>query len=272
MDNKDLNLFKALGLFIHEIREQFHGMCLREFGMEWPNKYSETFRYTDKREIWDKNIENGEKPEDLIDFGDLEMFSEKNRESKFFRKKFKGNNRKIGTYFKDIAEVRNRLMHFQSIDKNKVLKSYLHMIDIAKILGLKKLENQLNELMEASYGPEDGGVSSTSERLYTNTEIQEKITEVAKDLEMDELKKLCEKEYSKKTFNRKNRFPVFTRISENSSIEERRLARKDDKGYNRWTDKYQFKRNGYIYYVSTQWYDYNDEYVKRWLNSKHSRI
>jgi len=42
-------------------------------------------------------------------------------------------------------------------------------------------------------------------------------------------------------------------------------AVKDEGGYNRWTWKYQFNKNGFAYAISTQWYDRNDEYVQKWL-------
>ena len=57
------------------------------------------------------------------------------------------------------------------------------------------------------------------------------------------------------------------RVPQNASNEERQEAIKDHNNANRWTVKYEFIKNGYSYFVTTQWYPRNDAYVKKWLDT-----
>ena len=102
-----------------------------------------------------------------------------------------------------------------------------------------------------------------TERPYTNTEIQEKISATAKNLSDAELDKLCKKDHSKSTFD--INFPLFLRVPEHFTANEKSAAVKDKKDQDRWTWDYEFVRNGFIYAISTQWYARNDEFVQRWL-------
>jgi hypothetical protein len=106
--------------------------------------------------------------------------------------------------------------------------------------------------------------NSQNIRIYTNTEIQIKLSNKAQTMPQLELDKLCTSDYSKITLN--NNYPLFVKVPENASIENRRKAITDLNGYNRWTWRHEFIRNGYSYAISTQWYPYNDEYVKAYLN------
>ena len=64
----------------------------------------------------------------------------------------------------------------------------------------------------------------------------------------DELKKLCDEEYSRKIF--KNTYPIFVRVPQNASKEEKQKAIKDHNDKNRYTVKYEFSKNGYSYFVT----------------------
>ena len=275
MDNKETNLFNALGLFIKEMRSVFHAMCLREFGQNWQQNYAETFRFANQKDIWNTNIENNQNPQDLIDFGNLEMFAEHYKESQFFRRKFcNGINFRVPTYFKDIAEARNNLMHFLPFDNDNAQKAYLHMIGIVQTLEMKDLVDELRSLKEDSFGAPQINKNTTKrmvktkngnkKRLYSNKDIQIKITEKAQTLSDAELEILCDAAYSHELFN--NNHPIFVRVPENASTEERQMALRDHNGNNRWTVRYEFSKNGYSYFVTTQWYPRNDEYVQTWLN------
>ena len=277
MDNKETNLFKALGLFIKEMRSVFHAMCLREFGQNWQQNYAETFRFANQKDIWNTNIENNQNPQDLIDFGNLEMFAEHYKESQFFRRKFcNGINFRVPTYFKDIAEARNNLMHFLPFDNDNAQKAYLHMIGIVQTLEMKDLVDELRNLRNDYFGNNNirsepkthrnlTNTQLSDDRLYSNKEIQKKITEKAQTLSDDELNKLCDLAYSRALFN--NTYPIFVRVPQNASNEERQEAIKDHNNANRWTVKYEFIKNGYSYFVTTQWYPRNDAYVKKWLDT-----
>ena len=64
-------------------------------------------------------------------------------------------------------------------------------------------------------------------------------------------------------------FPLLLKVPDNYTYSEKTEAVKDEGGINRWTWKFEFKRNGSSYAITTQWYDRNDEYVRKWLR-KHS--
>ncbi len=211
----------------------------------------------------------------MIDFGNLEMFAEHYKESQFFRRKFcNGINFRVPTYFKDIAEARNNLMHFLPFDNDNAQKAYLHMIGIVQTLEMKDLVDELRSLKEDSFGAPQINKNTTKrmvktkngnkKRLYSNKDIQIKITEKAQTLSDAELEILCDAAYSHELFN--NNHPIFVRVPENASTEERQMALRDHNGNNRWTFRYEFSKNGYSYFVTTQWYPRNDEYVQTWLN------
>lgn len=101
-------------------------------------------------------------------------------------------------------------------------------------------------------------------RLYTNTEIQERISAVAKGLSDTDLDKLCKKDHSKSTFDIS--LPLFLRVPSHFTPAEKTEALKDAKGVNRWTWEFEFERNGFDYGITTQWYARNDAYVQRWLS------
>lgn len=80
-----------------------------------------------------------------------------------------------------------------------------------------------------------------------------------------ELDKFCDKEYSKEIFNLN--FSLLIKLSKDISDEKKsELIKLKLNGSNRWTLKYSIEKNNSIYAISTQWYQRNDEFVKRWLN------
>ena len=109
---------------------------------------------------------------------------------------------------------------------------------------------------------------SSSSRSFNNTQIQQKITAVARNLSNFELENLCKKQYSKELFNID--FPLFVRVPTITSSKSKTEAVKDESGRNRWTWKYEFIKDKFIYAVSTQWYPRHDKHVKNWLN-KHEK-
>lgn len=104
-----------------------------------------------------------------------------------------------------------------------------------------------------------------NQRIYTNTEIQENIANAIKNLSDAEVDKFCRKSHSKAVFDISN--PLFLKVPEHFTENEKNNALKDEKGVIRWTWDYEFVRNGFVYAMNTQWYARNDEYVQRWLQS-----
>ncbi len=102
-----------------------------------------------------------------------------------------------------------------------------------------------------------------NKRLFSNKEIEEKVSRVAKTISEDELEQLCSKEASKKLFNLD--VSLFIKCSKNISEKLKRDAVKDEQGVNRWTWKFEFERNGFLYAITTQWYPRHDIRVNEWL-------
>ena len=95
-----------------------------------------------------------------------------------------------------------------------------------------------------------------------NTEIQQRIVSVAKELHKAELERLCDPIHSKEVFN--INFPLLKAVSTQSENKSKHAAIKD-KGVNRWTRKYEFIRDDTVYFICTQWFSWNDRKVNEWL-------
>jgi len=100
-------------------------------------------------------------------------------------------------------------------------------------------------------------------RIFSNQEIQLRVSRAAQKLPSIELEKFCSPQHSKELFD--INFPLFVRISKNTSADAKSKGIKDSKGVNRWTWKYEFEQDGFLYAITTQWYDRNDIHVKEWL-------
>ena len=100
-------------------------------------------------------------------------------------------------------------------------------------------------------------------RIFSNQEIQLRVSRAAQKLPSIELEKLCSPQLSKELFD--INFPLFVRISKNISADAKSKVIKDSKGANRWTWRYGFEKDGFLYAITTQWYDKNDIHVKEWL-------
>ena len=88
-----------------------------------------------------------------------------------------------------------------------------------------------------------------SQRIYSNTEIQEKIAAAIKNLSDAEVDKFCKKSHSKMVFDIST--PLFLKVPEHFTETEKANALKDEKGVNRWTWDFEFKRNGFAYAMNT---------------------
>ncbi|MCX7067724.1 MAG: DUF262 domain-containing protein [Methylococcales bacterium] len=101
------------------------------------------------------------------------------------------------------------------------------------------------------------------DRLFSNREIQEKISRVAMTIPEEELEQLCNKKESKEIFNIGK--ALFIKCPKNISDKLKRDAVKDANGINRWTWEFEFERNNFLYAITTQWFQYNDIKVNEWL-------
>jgi len=101
-------------------------------------------------------------------------------------------------------------------------------------------------------------------RRYSNKEIQMKISEGARSLPSAELERLCDDGISKELFGLN--FPLFVRVPESASHDQRQRAIKTPDKRSRWTWKFEFSRDGYSYAICTQWYPKSDALVSRWLD------
>ena len=106
-------------------------------------------------------------------------------------------------------------------------------------------------------------------RLFNNQYIQRRIIQAARDVSDDELADLCDKGTSKDLFN--INFPLFIRVPTNSTPKVKRDAVKDHNDMNRWTWKHSFERDGYEYAICTQWFEWNDQHVKAWLDKREAK-
>jgi len=131
-------------------------------------------------------------------------------------------------------------------------------------ISQKLKPNDLNQRSGSNIKISAKEKASSSKRIFTNSEIEKRISYVAQSLSNEELESLCNKEICKNMFG--VNFPVFIKISKNSTRTSIQHAVKDNQGINRWTWKHQFERDNYLYAVTTQWYDRNDALVKRWLD------
>jgi hypothetical protein len=101
------------------------------------------------------------------------------------------------------------------------------------------------------------------DRIYNNTEIQELIVNKAKNFTEEELSKYCREDYCKPKFDLN--YALFVKMPVLSSEEEFDASIKDHNEQSRWTWRYKFTVGDFTYAITTQWYDRNDEYVKKWL-------
>lgn len=144
-DNKRNNLDKALGLFIEAMRLFIPNELKNVYGDRWTGEYYETLSDKQKSD-WDKNLNSGKGPEQMIDFHNLKGFAIRKKE---FLKNFFGYDVKdLPSTFSQIAEARHMFAHYGDWDNDKAEKAFLHMIEISKTLSMNELEDDLRNLKE----------------------------------------------------------------------------------------------------------------------------
>lgn len=145
------NLFKALGLFIEAVRPYIVTLLTEQARENWHVWYYESLSETQK-EHWVTGIKSGSRPQSLIDFHNLKGFAIRYRD--LLKKNFDKKVNNLPTWFEEIAEVRHKCQHFQTLDSEEVQRAYSNMILIMKILGLKDVEAAIAGLRDAKPVPQ----------------------------------------------------------------------------------------------------------------------
>jgi predicted CopG family antitoxin len=105
----------------------------------------------------------------------------------------------------------------------------------------------------------------SARRIFSNKEIQQRISSIAETLPEDELELLCDAQFSKDTFGIS--FPLFIKVNAIENQATKKNIVKTNDGVSRWTWKFEFIKSGFSYGICTQWYRKNDLAVKEWLDS-----
>lgn len=135
-----------------------------------------------------------------------------------------------------------------------------HIIEAPQTTQSKKSSTQKSK----ENSPDKNSSDKLKEkRLFSNQEIQLKISKVAQQLSTNDLENLCNPLFSKELF--KISFPIFKKVPKETTLELKSAAVKDSNGISRWTWKYEFEKGGYLYAITTQWYPRNDIFVQNWL-------
>lgn len=139
------NLYKALGLFIEDFRSYVVEMLRKHAGDKWSQWFMEGLSQQ-QLNTWQQARLNGSAPEALIDFHHLRGFALKYQD--LLKADFGKKASNLPTWLTEIADVRNKAAHFQTIDDDDAQKCYLHMRDIAKVLKHEELAADLKALQE----------------------------------------------------------------------------------------------------------------------------
>lgn len=144
--NERDNLDKGLGLFIEVFRPYVVLILTKRFGENWNKNFAETLNFK-QRENWEKDLQRGKKPENLIDFQYLKKFALDNRD--LLEEDFGYEKNSLPTWLGEIYEVRNEVTHYSNeIEENKALKAWIHLREITKLIGNNELEQQLSNLQK----------------------------------------------------------------------------------------------------------------------------
>lgn len=149
------NLFKAFGIFIEAFRPYVVSVLMQEAGERWPAWFVEAL-YPAQRDAWNQGIKAETIPEALIDFPYLKPFVLKYRD--LVKKDFGKDTNKLATWLETIYDVRNKLAHFQEINRDEFAGSFIQMKNIARCLDMDELERELQKLQEE--GPQTKHVTA----------------------------------------------------------------------------------------------------------------
>jgi predicted AAA+ superfamily ATPase len=141
-DNRQNNLFKALGNFIEAMRPYIIAL-LSSIDKNWAQLYYDSLS-PNQKENWNHNIKTGSTPQTLIDFHNLKGFSLKYKD--LLKKDFPQDFNKLPTWFEEIADVRHKCNHYQQLEDDDYQRPINNMRRIARILNMTELENEIARL------------------------------------------------------------------------------------------------------------------------------
>jgi hypothetical protein len=147
MTQSKQDLIGALELFIKEMRCYIVSLLSQNFEAKWSDKFREILPLKQQMN-WDKGLNGGISPNDLIDFHYLNSFSIGYKG--LLQPQFGKKTNSLPTWFGEIAEVRNSLTHFTALNESDATKGWIHMISIAQILCLTDLEESLKKIRLSS--------------------------------------------------------------------------------------------------------------------------
>ncbi|NVK75955.1 MAG: hypothetical protein HWE24_20965 [Oceanospirillaceae bacterium] len=138
----NVDIEKALKLFINEIRIFISTELSKEYGESWERKYFQSLNDGKQQETW--SFWRGEVDDytELIDYPNLASFASN---SGFF-KRYTRNGGRYAVKFSEISDCRNIVAHYITLDQNKVNLAFEHMISISIDLKLETLEKELTKL------------------------------------------------------------------------------------------------------------------------------
>lgn len=146
MNRIEENLYIALGKFIRVLRSFITSELFKIYGNDWEKIYTSVLS---ENQIlnWEKSKEEEFiDPKDLIDFGNLFLFALKFKYDFFSNFLGKRSCNNLPTHLNELSAVRNQIAHYQTLDSDKAEKAFLIMIEIAKELKKKELEQELRNL------------------------------------------------------------------------------------------------------------------------------
>jgi len=139
------NLYKALGIFLEGFRPYAVELLKNEFGEDWATGFANTLPSAQSNNLL-LNIKNGSSSEAAIDYLHFKSFAISNKE--ILRTDFGKRVEKLPTWFVEIAEVRNKIAHFDEVDEDDATKAWIHLKTIAKVIKTPELEAELIRLQE----------------------------------------------------------------------------------------------------------------------------
>lgn len=159
------NLNKGLRLFIEVFRPYVVSFLVNKFGDNWDEDFAENLS-PKQRENWEKDLQKGIKPENLIDFQYLKKFALDNKKS--LQEDFGYIAHSLPTWLSEIYEARNGVAHYDNtLEETKALKAWIHLREIAKLIGNDELEQQLSNLQK-NVTPQIAQTPKNAERTTSN--------------------------------------------------------------------------------------------------------
>ena len=145
------NLNKALGHFIEAMRGYIASVMLKAHGDAWPARFAETLNDA-QRDNWNRELEKGKRPEQLIDFSHLSIFA--NKSKMLLKEDFGKDVHDLSTWFNEIAKVRHALAHYQNeVDEEQAAKAWINIKAIGRTLRMGDLVGEVIKLQESGSAP-----------------------------------------------------------------------------------------------------------------------